>query len=459
MTVSKKWCKLDIDSDNLDSYTDKHDKWNLVFAHHEEEDKIYPLTLTKIADAQGKDQELKDYFKKNTKMPQKDIGLHLIEDTKVLCKNGKLMIPTSLRHRAVSWYHHYLQHPGHSHLEETMRSVMYWKGMCTTIQRFVETCQTCQVNKRHSQKYGHPPPKLVITTPRKALCVDLIGPYTLKGKDGSSIDFMCLTMIDPATSWFEIVELPTVAQETTVPPMVKGKKVTFDKNTKVAEPYFDKSSTQISNLVYKTWFSRYPRCRYIIYNNGSKFKLHFQSLCDTYGIKHKPTSVRNLLANAILERIHAVLGNMLRTSELDMATMVKPCDRNVFLSVATWAVCSTYHTVLKASPGSAIFGQDMLFDILFIADWQKIGEHRQKLTDLNNARENKGRIDYDYKVNQKVLLRKDGILHNAESRWHKKPSLITSVHTNGTIMVQCKNKIDRMNIRRVKPFEEDLDNE
>jgi hypothetical protein len=75
--------------------------------------------------------------------------------------------------------------------------------------------------------------------------------------------------------------------------------------------------------------------------------------------------------------------------------------------------------VLKASPGAAIFGQDMLFDILFIADWQKIGEHRQKLTDLNNACENKGRIDYDYKVGQKVLLRKDGILHNAESRWQK----------------------------------------
>jgi hypothetical protein len=66
-------------------------------------------------------------------------------------------------------------------------------------------------------------------------------------------------MIDPATSWFEIVELPTVAQETTVP-VGKGKKVTFDKNTKVAEPYFDKSSAQISNLVYKTWFSRYLHC-------------------------------------------------------------------------------------------------------------------------------------------------------------------------------------------------------
>jgi hypothetical protein len=101
----------------------------------------------------------------------------------------------------------------------------------------------------------------------------------------------------------------------------------------------------------------------------------------------------------------------------------------------------------------------MLFDILLIADWQKKGEHRQRLTDLNNARENKGRIDCDYKVGQKVQLRKEDILRNAESRWHKKPWLITSVHTNGTIMVQRINKIDRMNVWRVKPFEEDLDNE
>jgi hypothetical protein len=101
----------------------------------------------------------------------------------------------------------------------------------------------------------------------------------------------------------------------------------------------------------------------------------------------------------------------------------------------------------------------MLFDIPFIADWQKIGEHRQQLTDLNNAREHKSRIDYDYKFGQKVLLRKEGILHNAESRWHKKPWRITSAHTNGTITVQRGNKKDRMNIRRVKPFEENLNHD
>ncbi len=141
MTVSKNWCKLDIDSDNLDSYTDKHEDWNLMFAHHKEEERVYLLTLSEIADAQRKDQELKAYFKKNSIMPQKDMGIQLIEDTKVLCKNEKVIIPTSLHQWAVKWYHHYLQHPGHSRLEETMRSVTYWKGMRTTIQRLHQIVQ------------------------------------------------------------------------------------------------------------------------------------------------------------------------------------------------------------------------------------------------------------------------------------------------------------------------------
>jgi hypothetical protein len=103
---------------------------------------------------------------------------------------------------------------------------------------------------------------------------------------------------------------------------------------------------------------------------------------------------------------------MLCTSELDMAKTVKASDIDIFLSDATWAVRFTYHTVLNASPGAAIFGQDMLFDIPLIFDWQKLGEHRQQLTDLNNALENEGRIDYDYKVGLKILLRKEGILCN-----------------------------------------------
>ncbi len=106
----------------------------------------------------------------------------------------------------------------------------------------------------------------------------------------------------------------------------------------------------------------------MIYDSGSNFKLHFCSLCDIYGIKHKPTSVRYPQANAILERIHAVAANMLCTSKLDMAESVKASNKDIFLSDASWAVCSTYHTMLKVSPGAAVFGRDMLFDIPFITD-------------------------------------------------------------------------------------------
>jgi hypothetical protein len=42
------------------------------------------------------------------------------------------------------------------------------------------------------------------------------------------------------------------------------------------------------------------------------------------------------------------------------------------LTNIAWAVRSTYHTVLKATPGAAIFGRDMLFDITYIADWNQI---------------------------------------------------------------------------------------
>ena len=75
--------------------------------------------------------------------------------------------------------------------------------------------------------------------------------------------------------------------------------------------------------------------------------------------------------------------SMLRTAELDMAETVVPNDIRDFLTDAAWAICSTYHTVLKASPGAAIFSRDMLFDIPFVADWNKIGKRRQHQTDLN----------------------------------------------------------------------------
>ncbi len=119
---------------------------------------------------------------------------------------------------------------------------------------------------------------------------------------------------------------------------------------------------------------------------------------------------------------------MLHTAEIDMADTVSESDIVDFLTNATWTICSTYHLVLNASPGAAIFGRDMLVGIPFIADWNKIGDYRQRQTNRNTRSENRTRVDWDYKVGNKVLVRKDGILRKTESKYDGDPWTITSVH-------------------------------
>ena len=94
---------------------------------------------------------------------------------------------------------------------------------------------------------------------------------------------------------------------------------------------------------------------------------------------------------------------ILCTTELVMVNTVVPHDISDFLMDA-WAVCSTYHTVLEACPGTAIVSKDKLFDIPFLADWNRIGDYRQHQTDCNIQYENKSCIDWDYKIGDKVLL-------------------------------------------------------
>ena len=206
---------------------------NNVFANCSDKEEIYPLTTQEVADAQKADATLKHCFKHNH-VYDKGIDMRLVDDTSVVCKDGMMIIPKPLQVHAVMWYHHYLQHPRHMRLEETMQAMMYWKGMRTTIWSITKSCKTCQVNKKQKLRYGHLPPKIVITTPWRTLCVNLVGPYILKGKDGSVIEFMALTMIDPASSWFEIVELPLVRQLKTT--QVNGRE------SLVAKEISDKSS-------------------------------------------------------------------------------------------------------------------------------------------------------------------------------------------------------------------------
>ena len=108
---------------------------------------------------------------------------------------------------------------------------------------------------------------------------------------------MCLTVIDPATSWFEIAEL----LHDDVQYVTEGKELTAA---------IDKSSTCIARLFHKHRLARYPHPQSVIYDNGIEFKLFFKQMIESFSIKHKPTTVKNPQANSILERVLSVWGQL-----------------------------------------------------------------------------------------------------------------------------------------------------
>jgi len=307
-------------------------------------------------------------------------------------------------------------------MEETLRQTLIWPDLRAHVRAHCKTCRQCQLSKKVRKKYGHLPPKAdYSTTPWERVDVDLIGPYTIKNKNGKEYILLAITMIDPATRWFEVV-------------MVK------DKSAKSAMEAFDNS-----------WLCRYPRPLYIGYDNGGEFKNIFKELCLNYGLTPKPSTEYNPQANSMIERIHLTLGNMLRSYELEEQDLDDDHPFDEFLNAAAWALRSTYHTVLNATPGQLVYGRDMLLPVQYKADWAAIAlkKHQQILKD--NLRENKTRLPHQYKVGDQVVLTNPGIIPKM-SLPRKGPYEIIRIHTNGTVHIKRGPIEQRVNIRRLTPY-------
>ena len=94
-------------------------------------------------------------------------------------------------------------------------------------------------------------------------------------------------MIDPATSWFEMKQIP------------------------------NKLATTVAQAVEQTWLCRYPWPKKITYDKGSEFMAEFgKMIVEEYGIVKRAIRPRNPQANSILERIHQVIGNMIKTFQI-----------------------------------------------------------------------------------------------------------------------------------------------
>ena len=81
-----------------------------------------------------------------------------------------------------------------------------------------------------------------------------------------------------------------------------------------------------------------------------------------------------------------------------------------------------------------IFGLDMILPITYIVDWGSIRQKKQTQINKDNACEKKHRVDYDYKVGDKVILTKH-TAYKYEAPYTG-PFVITRCWTNVTVLLK-----------------------
>jgi hypothetical protein len=84
-------------------------------------------------------------------------------------------------------------------------------------------------------------------------------------------------------------------------------------------------------------------------------------------------------------------------------------------------------------------------------------QQRQKEMGRNNRRENASIISHDYKVGNKVLLKKPGKHLRKLEAPRTGPHTVAAIYNNGTLRIQKGTINERVNIRRLCPYFEDAD--
>ena len=232
--------------------------------------------------------------------------------------------------------------------------------------------------------------------------------------------FPALTIIDVFTGWPEIIPIET------------------------------KEKQPIADLVEQEWLRRYPRPSRIIFDQGGEFDNHiFWGLCTKWFIRPVPITAKNPRANAIVERMHRVLGDMLRVQ------LVKYHDRDDpvkdITSAAAYAIRATVHGVTKYTPSQLVFARDMILRTTVEANVELARQRREAAISTNNARENKSRVAHTYKKGDWILILSQHL--DPKLQLHPGPFKVLSYNSgSGTLYIQRKHYVESINIRNVRPY-------
>ena len=227
-------------------------------------------------------------------------------------------------------------------------------------------------------------------------------------------------MIDPFTGWPEIISIE------------------------------EKKAPYIRNLILQNWLRRYPRPARMIFDQGGEFdNAWLFTLCKRWHIKPEPITVRNPRANAIVERLHKTMADMLRCQLVSKHDNDDPV--NDMLSAAAYGIRATVHGTTRYTPSQLVFNKDMILRTHMEADLEILRQRRRQAAENNNRKENRRRIAYDYKKGDKVLILTQRL--DPKLQLHEGPYKVFEYNrANGTLQIKQGQFIEPINVRLVRPY-------
>ncbi|CAJ1946505.1 unnamed protein product [Cylindrotheca closterium] len=126
-----------------------------------------------------------------------------------------------------------------------------------------------------------------------------------------------------------------------------------------------------------------------IHDQGGKFIGHnFQLKLQQWGIHDASATSKNPTANAICERMHQTVGNILQTrfNNTNMAPNIQTANQAVDDAVAACnhaMRCAVSQSLKNNTPGEVVFARDMLLNIPVTANLLSIQEKRQLMVSKN----------------------------------------------------------------------------
>ena len=103
-----------------------------------------------------------------------------------------------------------------------------------------------------------------------------------------------------------------------------------------------------------------------------------------------------------MERSHQVILSMLVTKDIDNTVFDYILTWYETLASIAWTIRAYYHRTNGSTPGQDIFSRDMILNLTSVVDWRIITAKKQQQVDIDNVRENSGRVMHDCAVGKLV---------------------------------------------------------